>query len=280
MKELAVQFGPASSLVGVVTLPSQQSSSRVALLLLNAGIIHRVGARRLSVKIARAVAAQGVTAFRFDFSGVGDSPTATTPLSLREQTATDVTAAIDHLQREHGIERVLLFGICSGAVNAFWAALADRRVVGLMMVDGYWYRTRLTGLVRRWRRLRAATWREVAAAVVNKLRRRGGSPSVPAFAAGLIGSSTDMTNPPRAQFVAALDELVERRVSVFFLYSGSVLEYFSYAGQFRDAFGKEAFFPRTRCMFDPSLDHTATTLASQQKLIGTVTEWVRSIPPA
>jgi hypothetical protein len=40
-------------------------------------------------------------------------------------------------------------------VNAFQLAVVDPRVVGIMMLDGYWYRTRWTEPVRLWKRLRA-----------------------------------------------------------------------------------------------------------------------------
>jgi hypothetical protein len=73
--EEAILFGTQSSLVGVITDPpvARQGRRLPAFLLLNAGLVHRVGPNRLHVKIARMLAAMGYVVCRFDFSGVGDS---------------------------------------------------------------------------------------------------------------------------------------------------------------------------------------------------------------
>ena len=77
MKEEAVVFGATSSLVGVVTDPvvgARDKEDLPAIILLNAGIAHRVAPHRLYVNMARRFADMGFTVLRFDFSGVGDSP--------------------------------------------------------------------------------------------------------------------------------------------------------------------------------------------------------------
>ena len=68
-------FGDAKSLVGIVTDPATGNgrAERPAALLLNAGLTYRVGPNRLYVKIARALASQGLVTLRFDLSGIGDS---------------------------------------------------------------------------------------------------------------------------------------------------------------------------------------------------------------
>ena len=63
--EMVVRFGDAESLVGIVTLPSAPTNS-TAVVLLNAGVIHRVGPHRMNVQLARRLAARGFTALRFD----------------------------------------------------------------------------------------------------------------------------------------------------------------------------------------------------------------------
>ena len=75
MREEAVVFGRASALVGVITDPPAggRPAHAMAVILLNAGLLHRVAPNRLYVELARGLAAQGFAAFRFDFSGIGDS---------------------------------------------------------------------------------------------------------------------------------------------------------------------------------------------------------------
>src|SRR5438045_1954876 len=75
MREEAVLFGEFRSLVGIVTEPTTQHPhlARQAVILLNPGIVHRVGPGRIYVKIARALAKMGFVILRFDLSGIGDS---------------------------------------------------------------------------------------------------------------------------------------------------------------------------------------------------------------
>ena len=75
MREKAVRFGKTKSLVGVVTEASNGAGrdGGPAVIMLNSGILHHVGACRLHVKLARALAPVGYTVMRFDHSGIGDS---------------------------------------------------------------------------------------------------------------------------------------------------------------------------------------------------------------
>ena len=74
-REMTVLMGRHKSLVG--TLPIVAISAVTApptVVLLNAGIVHRVGPNRMHVLLARALAAAGIPSLRFDMSGIGDSP--------------------------------------------------------------------------------------------------------------------------------------------------------------------------------------------------------------
>src|SRR5262249_47307203 len=59
-REKVVTFGAGRGLVGIVTLPGTPRPDAPQLLLINSGIIHRVGANRLYVSLARTLAAAGV----------------------------------------------------------------------------------------------------------------------------------------------------------------------------------------------------------------------------
>ena len=169
MTETPVLFGPEATLVGMVSQPDGAERSAVAFLMFNADLISRIGPHRFNVKLARALAAVGQTSLRFDLSGFGDSRAESTGLDFVAQSVRDIRSAMDFLEQSCGIHRFALFGICSGAVNTFAAALADHRVVGALMLDGHVYRTRWTTPVRRWKRFRAASWRQVAANLQRRL---------------------------------------------------------------------------------------------------------------
>ena len=67
-------MGQAPSLQGIICEPLPGTSSpNTAMILLNSGVIHRVGSCRLSVLLARAVCqAANIITVRFDFSGIGE----------------------------------------------------------------------------------------------------------------------------------------------------------------------------------------------------------------
>jgi pimeloyl-ACP methyl ester carboxylesterase len=105
--------------------------------MLNTGCIYRIGPARLYVKMARSWAASGYRAFRFDLSGIGDSPPVAgledVSIYARDSTP-EVKAAIDYLVAR-GCQRVFVMGICSGSYVAFETALADPRVTGQILMN-------------------------------------------------------------------------------------------------------------------------------------------------
>jgi hypothetical protein len=117
MIERAILFGKTKSLVGILTEPSTNDIGDGAptALLLNAGMLHRVGPNRLHVKLARELAKAGILVLRFDFSGIGDSPSSS-----------------------RGKKSFILIGICSGADVAFRTACCDERVAGAIMINGFY----------------------------------------------------------------------------------------------------------------------------------------------
>ena len=273
MTEQPLLFGPDGTLLGILTRPVRQSVP-VACLIPNSGLIHRVGPHRFGVKLARALAADGMTTLRLDLAGVGDSKAAAASTDYRAQASRDLRAAMDMIEREHGIRRFIVFGICSGAVNGYWAAVADPRIVGLLMYDGFWYRSRWTKLVRYWKRFKALSWGEMSQSLSRNLKAQTGPKATDG---GGIFSSWDMANPSREEFIRSTQSLVDRGVSLFMLYGGTVLEFYSYTGQFRDTFKGQPFLDKVRCDFHPDIDHTVTTVAAQQKMIGLAGEWARSV---
>ena len=84
--EEAVIFGENHSLDGIITNPAAAGpiDSSPGVILLNSGLVHRVGPNRVYVKLARRLAGLGLTVLRFDYSGVGDSPNRRDSIALEE----------------------------------------------------------------------------------------------------------------------------------------------------------------------------------------------------
>ena len=67
--------------------------------------------------------------------GIGDSEPRTDSLSPLNSSLADLDEVLDWLERERGISRVVLVGLCSGADHAILHAHSDPRVVALVLMD-------------------------------------------------------------------------------------------------------------------------------------------------
>ena len=144
MREEAVTFGCSQSLVGILTNPPLTTLRKLSpgIIILGAGLLHRVGPNRLSVKISRVLGQLGFTTLRFDFSGVGDSFIRNDNLPYHKSVILETQEAIDFVHSAKGIQRFILLGICSGAMNSFEVARRDPRVRGVILINpaGGFYR--------------------------------------------------------------------------------------------------------------------------------------------
>ena len=277
MRELAVSFGPAKHLSGTLALPDTVAPGVVGFIMLNAGVVHRIGPHRFNVRLARRLAALGWPSLRFDLAGQGDSDNAPHSQPFERQIIADLRAAMDHLARTTGVERFVIAGICSGAHRGLAVADEDERVAGLWMLDGHAYPSPRTATQRRilqWRLDPGGTLRNWAGwparwlsrhAAVSRARPEGGD----------APEEVDYgrVTPSREAFAAILRKIDERNGRVFVMHSGGMLASYSYAGQFHDVFGQESFAPRLRCEFWPEIDHTLSTRSAQERVIAAIAAW-------
>ena len=127
------------ALLGVLAQPDvtggAPNASDLGVLIVVGGPQYRAGSHRQFVMLARALAAAGVPALRFDNRGMGDS---TGALRSFEALDDDIAAAIDTLLRlQPQLRRVVLWGLCDGASAAllYLNATGDRRVAGLALLN-------------------------------------------------------------------------------------------------------------------------------------------------
>jgi pimeloyl-ACP methyl ester carboxylesterase len=280
MHELAASFGVSKHLSGTLALAHEGSPQRrTAFLMFNAGVIHRIGPHRFNVKLARRLAALGWPSLRFDLAGQGDSDVAPTSQPFQRQIVADLRAALDHLQRTTGIERVVVAGICSGAHRGLAAAQEDERIVGLWMLDGFSYptaRSRRERYLRQWERDPSGMLRAWLAWPWQKLRQQFAART----AAGSADEPTEVdygsVTPPRERFIAMLETVTRRGGHVFEMHSGSALWRYSYARQFSDSFGHLELARSVRSDFLPQIDHTLTSLDVQRRVIDAIVDWAQT----
>ncbi len=300
MDESTLCFGPEQGLVGVLTRPAVVGDDRprIGCLLLNVGVNHRIGPRRINVKAARRLAAAGIPSLRFDLSGVGDSLASAAQNDFRQQALIDMKAALDQLQASTGLERFIVLGICSGATNGMAVALADPRVIGLMMFDGYIFLTPSVRIERKLRRLAAFafnpsirrsfgawnTWMSWLRAPLDVQARgkalgRSFGRAAPSTTeqTGILSADTAEYNA--ADFTRDMSALVARGVDVYLTYSATVIAVDRDRALLR-GLGDPPFLSRIRYEHWPDVDHTATTLAAQRKLLDATCVWAERIRAA
>ena len=283
LRERVLRLGPQGRLVGIVTEPTSRSPDLPVFLMLNAGVIHRVGPNRVYVSVARRLAALGFTTFRFDVAGLGDSVARRDGLPYEDARIADAQEVMDHLYQTVGVGGFVTLGLCSGADHAFRVALADERVVGCVLLDGYTYptaqhdaeqrRERLGEIRRRlfdlpaWKRVltgRHPIWGVIRARV---LRRKD------------LRMQFVMDTPPREEAETGIRRLVDRGARLFFIYTSRQAAH--HASTVRAG---EPFPPidpsgavRVTCM--PDSDHEFTLLTRRQALLDAVGDWAETVWP-
>lgn len=257
--------GFGDGLVGTIARPVGRAPRRTALVLLNAGLVHRMGPFRLYVQMARRLAALGYVVLRFDQSGLGDSTLS--PRVSDNRKRDELAAALDLVARETGVTRFALGGLCSGADDAFNLAPLEPRVDGLLLMDGVGYQTR--GHRIRHYLPRLLNPLRVLRFLRRRLRR--------APAEALVVGNDDLRDfPSRAEAARRLASLDERGVSTLLLYTGGVASYYNHRRQAGECFGKVMRSPRMATEYWPECDHTFYVRAHREKLFAKLVGWMGS----
>lgn len=266
-RERVVALRPDRPLVAIATDP-QTPTSRPPVLIVNAGVIHRIGPHRLHVRLARRLAEIGHAALRLDLSGIGDSGPIPDRLDFRASAVVDIRDAVDNLTRDTPDPKAVIFGVCSGADNALAAAAEDPRIVGLVLVDPPAYvtpqarRRHLRGQLRS-----ARFWADLPAKLARRLRRR--------HAAGNDEASEGRrAPPPQAVYGQLLRDLTARGVRILSIYTAAQGVRFNHPDQLFEAF--PALRGQVDVLWSPAANHTFTALDQQHALVEAVADWCRS----
>lgn len=242
--------------------PNGRAGGKVGIVLFNAGVVHRVGPHRIHVKLARALAARGVPSIRFDTHSLGDSASATGDLAYKDQILVDLRMAIDALQAASGVQRISLLGFCSGVMPSVHAALADARVVQIVLYDGLQVATR--GSKLRHFLLRA---RALRPAIVTRWLRRVGAgirdlPDRPSRSEPDSGGGA----PNPSDVAPVLGELVSRGVDVVVMHAGADHSEVNSPRQAQQAF-QAAGVRGLRFRLLDAADHVLSSVAAQKMFV-------------
>lgn len=280
--ERTLLIGPRQQLVAVVTEPSPPApgSKQPLVVILNSGIIHRVGPNRLGVLLAREVASQGFAALRFDLSGIGDSEPRTDGMAPLDAALLDVREALDWAQERLGADRFVLVGLCSGADHAVIYSGSDPRVVGAVIMDpsipptlrfrvrrvlrrltslDLWRRV-FTGEAGAWQRMRASSWRGAGR---DSRPRRG-----PDLASAEV----------RVYLESAYRRALSDSRALLVLLSDGMPAQHNYAGQLRDALPGVDFGACCSVEHFHGADHTFSDESQRDRLLTRIGQWLHGAP--
>ena len=282
IRDEVLRLGPHGQLVGIVSHPAggkPLAPTVPAVIVLNAGVLHRVGPHRIHVSLTRRLAELGFPAVRLDLGGIGDSIATSDAASFRESAVADTRAAMTGLADVLGARRFVIFGICAGADNALATALVDERVAGIVLVDAAVYATPRSLLRELRRRLAepggiagledALRWgaRRARRRVQHDLARLRRSVTAEPVEEG-------RTNPPIETFRTQLRTLADRGVGVLAIYAGMHHENYNHEDQLYES------FPELRGRVDrayfPDANHTFTQLEDQAALLDATEQWIAS----
>lgn len=127
------------ALCNIVSLPGSHAQAKTGVVIVTLGATARSGPGRLHTRLARHWAALGFPVARVDLAGAGESLNGVDPLAwgrpYGRQRIAEVVSSAKWFVETQGLERVVLFGLCSGAYNAFHAALAGAPASAVVLVN-------------------------------------------------------------------------------------------------------------------------------------------------
>ncbi len=272
LRDEVLHFGDLDQLVGILSPGCHaETAARPGVILLNAGVLHRVGPHRLHVRLARTLAMAGFTTLRLDLGGIGDSVSASAATTFRETAVADTRTAMTRLAERHGLRSFVVSGLCAGADNALATALADDRVRGIAVIDPPTYATRAAKLrlvktrIAEEGPLDALKWGLGVARRVSRERLgRGRSAATEPEAEG-------RETPPLATYAAQMLQVRARGAAIFAVFSGAHRERYNHADQIFEVI--PALRGQIARAYFPEANHTFTELAAQSALVTAVTGW-------
>lgn len=263
MEEIPGYFGTA---FGIVSCPDTIKLADTAVVILNAGLIHRVGPFRLSVLLSRRLAERGVLSLRVDQSGKGDSPRR--PLASDESVFADFEDIAGELDKSYGVKCFLLVGLCSGADDAVRVAERNETVRGMVLLDGFAPKD-LKYYVKRYgpKLLKPKVWQRRIGELFHSEVQHD------AIDQEAVNMFDYRDWDPAGSMIAKMRAMLERDVQMLTIFTGDVDDYYSYEGQLGAGLGKyqgleEHYFPQAK--------HVYPIRRHRDRLVETIVSWVDS----
>lgn len=282
MKEIPVVFGRGRSLLGVACIPHDTARCDGApfVVFLNAGIIHRVGPNRLYVKIARALANNGISSLRFDLGGIGDSSVVPGETgTVFDFVRRDVKDALDWVAKYNGEAGVVLVGLCSGADNALHqGAMVDTRVVGAVLIDpdvhrpfSFFFHHYIKAMLapRTW--ILLLTGRHPIFKRLQSVWARSFNKSAETVDEVFL-KPTEI--PGRSEMEAKLQQLLARNCRLYYFFTGGLSERYNHKNQLFKSYPSLYGTPLVHLQYLHDAGHTFSRPDHQDQLVDSIVAWL------
>ncbi len=270
LTEEPLHFGQGGRLFGILTQPKKlihNGQELPVFVFLNSGLVHRVGPRRLYVRLARKLAEIGFTSLRVDLAGKGDS-FSRSHLTTEQSLTEDYGDIISVLEARQNQLRLIVSGLCSGADDAIFLTPKDPRIVGMVLLDpvcdqdnGF----RVRDILRKFTQL-ARYQRKLKKIVSGRVRSTSDTEQTLNY--------LDMRNSPtQQQSKIAFQSIYHRQGRVFSLFTSYAEEYYNQNGQMGRVLELNAYQEYCTELFWPAASHTYSLELHRAKLIDEIKIW-------
>jgi hypothetical protein len=270
-QEEVVEIDEQGVMVGIACCPTTVGS-RLAVIFVNGGMLHRVGPCRNTVLSARFLAKEGVFSLRFDYFGIGDSKSdGRQSLVNSNSRNAEIRSVLDYVERKYKYHRFIVHGLCSGAGDAFQAALHDERIVGIGQIDGYSYRNLYFYINKILPNLlKIESWLNAIGARVSS-------------SASSDESRVDMMPvewseyPPKPLVAKNYQFLADRGMKFLVVYTGSWRDHYNYENQFFDMFPGKTLMDKTSLLFMPESNHLMSDRICLEKFLNKFMGFIKEV---
>ncbi len=261
MNETA-QFLDDGRIFSIVTRPDTVRS-KVAIVLLNAGLINTSGPYRLNVEIARRAAELGYVAVRIDQSNKGESETRK-GLSARASEVADFDAVAKQLGKL-GIDEFVIGGLCSAADDSLRIATNKKEIAGLLMLDGYARKTAKFRVrqIYRWVTSKSA-WKKLFRIVLRRGKKDIEEETV---------DVRDWDKP--SVMINRYRALLQSGTKALAVFSGGVPGYYNYEGQLSECLNLGSDSDKLTEVYFRNFVHIYPSVAQQRKMVEIFLAWLK-----
>lgn len=256
---------------GVVSTPATGVSLNLGLVILNSGLLHHVGSCCFSVKVGRAATEMGMLSLRYDASGIGDSSPRNSALPIDERSVQELQEVLDFLELKYGITRFVVMGLCSGAFAAFSGALVDSRIVGIVQIAGFAYRT-VGWYIRHYgaRITQLQSWKNVLSRIIG--REINWRTSLDRTFLEPVDDGWEI--PAQNEVASGYKKLIENKIRILNIMTAGEAYDYNYPGQFADMFPILRSYDQFSELHFAEANHIITQPVAQEAVTQAILHWL------